>query len=305
MKRRHDAMTSMFALNGCVYRVFLVLGACLAVACSAQANDASLTPSSVTPGDFAGQRLLELWSSGQPAFGKYVTHVPTKAQSDTNDEPMPYSIEAGRALARNPIPDFAFLSLEHHYDSASAGNVATGLRDGPHKSDMGLLVRIPPISTDGEQAARERVAEVLAAGANGIVIPHILSLEEAKTALSFFSGVNVWSPESPEGNIIVMLLVEDPPVFKELTAIAELPGYSSLVCGIGSLTQALDGDRKAAEEINQQVLAETRRVGKINMTPVDAKTIAQRIEQGFLGLLAYGETADDVLQIGKIAAQAN
>ena len=44
--------------------------------------------------------LLELWESGQTAFGQYVTGVP-------------YTVETGRDLAANPLLDYAFLNLEN------------------------------------------------------------------------------------------------------------------------------------------------------------------------------------------------
>ncbi|MEE4278341.1 MAG: c-type cytochrome [Halieaceae bacterium] len=249
-----------------------------------------------------GQGLLELWSEGKPALGYYL-----RPDSDGGDDPDAhpvYSVQTGRELAENPLPDFAFLSLEHHYDAEAARNVLEGLRSGASNSDLSLLVRIPPISEDGEDAARERVREALELGANGVVIPHVLSLDEAQAAVSFFDGFDVWSPKNPTGSVVAMLIVEDPEVFDDLQAIADLPGYSSLVCGIGSLTAALDGDREAAEAINLQVLATAQAAGLPNMTTVNEASIEQRIEQGFLGLLAYGATANDTLLIGRRALEA-
>ena len=242
--------------------------------------------------------LIELWSAGQPAFGFYVRQA--REEGDTAEHPA-YTVETGRELAANPLPDFAFLSLEQHYDAASARNIAEGLRSGGVNRDMALLVRIPPIAEDGVDAARARTREVLALGADGVVIPHVMSIEEAREAVSFFDGVDVWSPTNPDGAVVVMLIVEDPDVFADLDAIAGLPGYSSLVCGIGSLTQALDGDREAAEKINLQVLEASQRAGLVDMITVNTESVALRIEQGFLGLLAYGPEANDAIRAGRAA----
>ena len=51
-----------------------------------------------------------------------------------------------------------------------------------------------------------------------------------------------------------MLMIEDPGALAEAAQIADVPGYSVLACGIGSLSQAL-GDRAAGEAGNQEVLA--------------------------------------------------
>ncbi|MEM9759429.1 MAG: host specificity protein [Pseudomonadota bacterium] len=246
--------------------------------------------------------LITLWAAGSPAFGLYVRPEESVGDSDSEAAVPLYSVETGQNLAANPYLDFAFLSLESHYDADAAQRVSEGMFGGDGDSSKSLLVRIPPISVDGVEAARSRAREVLSFGAHGVVIPHVLSADEARAAISFFEDVNVWSPENPGGTVIVMLIVEDPDVFAELDEIAAMPGYSSLVCGIGSLTNALGGDREAAETINQQVLAVSKRVGKPNLTTVDGDSVAQRVEQGFLGLLAYGPDGDEVLRRGRAAA---
>ena len=73
-------------------------------------------------------------------------------------------------------------------------------------------MRIPTIERDGVELTRARVNEVLAAGADGVTLPHIRSVDEAKTAIGFFQDAkaNVWSPSNPAGTTIAMLMVEDP-----------------------------------------------------------------------------------------------
>lgn len=235
--------------------------------------------------------MLELWRSGQTAFGQYVTGVP-------------FTVETGRALAANPLLDFAFLNLEQDYNLNSALELAEGLRSGAANGDeaMELLVRIPPMSEAGVETSRERVQEILAMGADGVVFPHVRSLEEARTAVSFFEGVNVWSPANPDGDIVVMLMLETPEVFAELEEIANIPNYSALACGIGSLTYALDGDRETAEKLNLEVLAQSQRAGMADMITANAESVASRVNQGFLGLLVYGDSANDIIRLGRAAA---
>ncbi|MGJ8687984.1 MAG: aldolase/citrate lyase family protein [Gammaproteobacteria bacterium] len=233
--------------------------------------------------------LLELWESGKTAFGQYVTGVP-------------YTVETGRDLAANPLLDYAFLNLENDYNIDSALDIAEGLRSVGEDAAMELLVRIPPMSEAGVEASRARVNELLAMGVDGVVFPHVRSAEEARTAISFFEGVNVWSPANPDGDIVVMLMLETPEVFAELEEIANIPGYSALACGIGSLTGALDGDREAAEKLNLELLEHSLRVGMADLITASPDSVASRVDQGFLGLLVYGPSADETIRLGRVAA---
>ena len=233
--------------------------------------------------------LIELWEGGQTAFGQYVTGVP-------------YTVETGRDLAANTLLDYAFLNLEQEYNINSALELAEGLRSGAGGDPMDLLVRIPPMSEAGVETSRARVNELLAMGADGVVFPHVRSAEEARVAISFFDGVNVWSPANSEGDIVVMLMLETPGVFAELEEIANIPNYSALACGIGSLTGALGGDREAAEKLNLQLLAESQRVGLADMITANTESVARRVNEGFLGLLVYGPAANEVIRLGRVAA---
>src|SRR5690606_38332935 len=98
-------------------------------------------------------------------------------------------------------------------------------------------------------------------GADGVTLPHIRSVDEAKQAIGMFreAKADVWSPSNPTGRIIAMLMLEDPAAVAVASDIADLDGFSVLACGIGSLTQALGGDRAAGEAGTQKVLAESRR----------------------------------------------
>ena len=173
--------------------------------------------------------------------------------------------------------------------SADLDQMATILRDRP--SGFAVLSGDDPLAVPA-----------VALGADGVVIPHVLSLDEARTAVSFFDGVDVWSPANPDGAVVAMLIVEDPEVFAELEAIADIPGYSALVCGIGSLTSALGGDREAAEATCLDVLDASTRAGMVDLMTVDASSVALRVEQGFLALLAYGPQAQEAIRIGRAFA---
>jgi 2-keto-3-deoxy-L-rhamnonate aldolase RhmA len=247
---------------------------------------------------------LDLWTAGRPAFGVFVPNE--NPQRFVQGQPPPkgiYTKEGGAKLAANPLLDFVFLNLEGSYDVEAVKAIAAGLKGGagPRKT---LLVRIPTIERDGVDATRVRVKDVLAAGADGVTLPHIRSVEEAKTALGFFqeAKANVWSPSNPNGTVIAMLMLEDPAAVAAAAQVADLENFSVLACGIGSLTQALGGDRAGAEAGTQKVLAESKRVKIPNMLTASPQDVQQRVKEGFLGLLGQGAAADEMIKLGRAVA---
>jgi 2-keto-3-deoxy-L-rhamnonate aldolase RhmA len=243
----------------------------------------------------ANAQVLDLWPKGKVAFGVY---APSEGE---RGKPPVYTAEGAARAAANPLYDYVFLNLEGAYDPAAVKAYGAGLKKTSRKT---LIVRIPPISKDGAEATKARVKEILDAGADGVTIPHIRDLEEAKLALSFFAAAkaNVWSPSNPKGTKLAMLMLEDPKAIAQRKEIADLKGISILACGIGSLAQALGGDRAAAEAGTQQVLVETKRVKIANMLTANAKDVETRIKEGFLALLMQGAQADEAIKIGRAAA---
>ena len=243
----------------------------------------------------ANAQVLDLWPQGRIAFGVY---APSEAE---RGQPPKYTPEGAAKVAANPLYDYVFLNLEGAYDAAAVKAYGAGLKKSSNKT---LIVRIPPISKDGAEATKARVKEIFDAGADGVTVPHIRDLDEAKLALSFFTAAkaNVWTPKNPKGTKLAMLMLEDPKAIDQRKEIADLPGVSILACGIGSLTQALGGDRAGAEAGTQQVLVETKRVKIANMLTANAKDVEQRVKEGFLALLMQGAQADDAIKIGRAAA---
>ncbi|MGH9383033.1 MAG: host specificity protein, partial [Vicinamibacterales bacterium] len=127
--------------------------------------------------------------------------------------------------------------------------------------------------------------------------------EDAKLALTFFEAAkaNVWSPSNPKGEKLAMLMLEDPKAVEQAREVASLEGLSILACGIGSLTQALGGDRAGAEAGTQKVLVETKRAKIANMLTANGQDIEKRIKEGFLALLMQGPTADETIKLGRAA----
>lgn len=258
--------------------------------------------------------IFDLWEAGKTAFGIYVPNENPAPQRGARGggrgegrgpaaKPL-YTQAGGEKLAMNPLYDFLFLNLEGSYDGDAIKQIAAGLRSAKAVSRKTLIVRIPPIDKDGPEATKNRVKEAFANGADGVTIPHVQSLEEAKQAISFFkvAKVNVWSPSNRKGEKIAMLMIEDPGSLAQTKEIADLKGYSILACGIGSLTQALGGDREKAEAGNQKVLAESKRVRMADMITANRNDIEKRVKEGFLALLMQGPEAGDTIKIGRTAA---
>jgi len=293
VKRTWHAAPSRRTVTAVLMTVVMVSGCGGSDESGAAADEAS---SAAAPTQSA---MVRLWAAGTPAFGVYVPSERERGARGPDGERLPplYTVATGVGLAANPLLDYAFLNLEGMYDPQAVMALAEGMAG----SDKTLLVRIPPVSADGVDATRARVAEILGAGAQGIVIPHVRSLEEARTVVSFFTdiGADVWSPQNPDGTILAMLMLEDPEAIAATTEIATIPGYSALACGIGSLTGALDGDREAAEALNQEVLAQATQAGLADMITANADDIAKRIDDGFLGLLMSGPESDATIQLGR------
>lgn len=252
--------------------------------------------------------MISLWTEGTPVFGIFVPNerppVPGGGRgggAGANRPPPLYTVEGGAALAANPLLDYAFLNLEGAYDAEAVAAIAEGLKGGGSENAKALLVRIPPISRDGEETARQRVAEALSSGADGIVIPHVRSPAEARAAVSFFAGHDVWTPDNPDGDVLAMLMIEDRGALEAVQEIADVEGFSVLACGIGSLTLDL-GDRVAGEAGNQEVLRHAKRVGLPDMITANADDVGQRIDEGFLSLLMSGPQADEHIRVGRAAA---
>jgi hypothetical protein len=248
--------------------------------------------------------LVDLWSQGKPAFGVF---VPNEAPRTGGGPPAPgtarpkpvYTEAGGEKLAANALYDYVFLNLEGAYDAAAVKAIAAGLRKGSG-TRKALIVRVPAFHEDAA-AGRTRLREVFAAGAEGITFPHVESIDEAKQILAAAQAekLNVWSPDNPKGDKILMMMLEDPKAVAQAADFANLKGYSVLACGIGSLRGALKGDAAGAEAGVQKVLTETKRTKLPNMLTATTQDVEQRLKEGFLGILVQGQNADEAIAIGR------
>lgn len=278
----------------------------LLAACGGGDSGDSSEPS--ISGSVERPRLIALWEEGTPAFGVFVPSERERGATDADGNRMPplYTAEGAGRLAQNEMLDYLFLNLEGSYDPGAVTAMVEGLDEAPVDRPPTLLVRVPTIADAGAEATRVRVAEIVAAGADGVVIPHIRDPEEARLAVSFFeeAGADVWSPANPDGTFVAMLMVEDEGAVESAAEILAVPGYSMLSCGIGSLTGDLGGDRQAAETACEEVMRLGAEAGMPSMMTAGAENIVHRIEQGYLGLLLMGSTeqVNEIIETGRGAA---
>jgi 2-keto-3-deoxy-L-rhamnonate aldolase RhmA len=247
--------------------------------------------------------VIDLWASGKAAFGVFVPDERTEPRGPTRG-PAVYTRAGAEALAKNPLIDFVFLNLEGAYQRDAVQAVSEGLGPRGTPGRKTLIVRIPSLVDGGPQETGRRIREILALGGDGVTVPHVENLDQGRQVVSLFTDAraDVWSASHPGGTVIAMMMLEDPRAVEQAAQIADIGGYSVLACGIGSLTQALNGDRKAAEAGNQQVLAETKRVKLVNMLTASSSDVVQRVKEGYLGLLAMGPDPDAVIKAGRAAA---
>ena len=260
-----------------------LLGACGGGEPAEEASGEAMEAEAPTGDD---RSLQELWNEGVTAFGVYVPQEQ-------------YTRSGAATVAANPLYDYLFLNLEGEYDPTAVENVAAGVRMAELDAPPSLLVRIPPISAEGAEIAGARVDEIIQAGADGVVLPHIRNVEEARTAIGFFEEYDVWSPSNPDGTVLAMIMVEDPEAIEQLDEIIAIGDYSVLACGIGSLTGALDGDRETAEAMCHGVLEAATEAGYADMMTANADNVESRVSDGYLAVLMFGP---EVIRMGRAAA---
>lgn len=249
-------------------------------------------------------RALPLWKSGAPAFGMFVPSERAPGATDATGRRLPplYTADGAKVLAANPLLDYLFLNLEGAYDADAVRAMVAGLAASPAAARPTLLVRIPTIEAAGADSTRARVKQVLSLGADGVVIPHVRSADEARLAAGFFreAGANVWSKANPAGTVVAMLMIEDKGAVAVMRDIASVPGYSLLSCGIGSLTRDMGGDGPGAEAACKQVRDVGAAAGMPSMMTAAASSIRDRLDKGYLGLLMSGsaEQASAVIRTG-------
>jgi 4-hydroxy-2-oxoheptanedioate aldolase len=186
------------------------------------------------------------------------------------------------------------------------------------------LVRIPP---NGGELNQSFAKQALDLGVYGIVWPHISSVEQAYNAVAscryprlpsaplyepagvrgdapgsaarywgitnqeYYGKADVW-PLAPQGEILVLLMIEDTVGIKNLPDILKnVPGIGVILIGEGDLTQELgvprQYDHPSAVEAMAEVVATCKQFNiPVGHPHVDNNNVQRVVEQGYRFLMA-------------------
>ena len=236
-------------------------------------------------GVFAGQvappnKVVGLLERGERVFGSFV--------SDRSPD------GAGR-MARDPQIDFAFYDAQRRFDPAAVGQFIDALRVVPNPP--AILVRIAPM-VDGAEDARARIGQLVRAGADGVIMPHVGNREEIRQVVAWIreAGGSLW-PADPNGSFLLYVMIEDSEAVGLASEIIGTPGVGIASVGRGSLLSSLAGDGDALQAAIQTVVDACGQhdVPCSALSTVD--DVEKKLAQGFR--LIIGDAA--VITVGRTA----
>lgn len=226
--------------------------------------------------------VVDLLATGTPVFGVF---APER------------SADGGRRAAELEV-DFVFYDLEEApWDMDALGAFAAALTGAAGAAGPpDVLLRIPPVRHDRE-AARRRAGEGLAAGARGLILPHVESPEDVEVVADTV-GARLW-PSHSRGDVLLVAQIESRGAVERVDEIASTPGVGVVLPGQADLRQAFGGDEQAVQAAVARVLA----AGGVASVPCGVtagpEDVGARLEQGFGFIIAVRPGA---LALGRSAA---
>jgi len=257
--------------------------AALAVAACGPAEDEPASEPAMTAAPMTHDNdIIALLDSGQPVFGMFAPEQ---------------SAEGGRQAAANTETDFIFYSLESGpWDVPTLESFMARMDEAAEGEPHPVVLRIPPVRDDRE-AARTHVAEGLAAGVDGLVLPHVESVDDVALATEAV-GDRLW-PEHADGDVLNVILIEDQIGIERARDIVGAPGVGVAIPGPGDLRRAYEGDMEAVEGAIQTVLAACTELDVPCGITAGPDDIAERLDQGFEMIIV---TSPEALTVGLEAA---
>jgi 4-hydroxy-2-oxoheptanedioate aldolase len=204
------------------------------------------------------------------------------------------------------------------------------------------FVRIP---ANGCEMNLWQAKQALDMGVYGVVWPHVSTVEQAENAVSacryarpagadyplpagkrgdgpmnaarywgltqqeYYARADVW-PLNPEGEILVMLMIESVEAIENLEEIVAVPGVGAIMIGEGDLSQQLGHPRQydhpvVAERINR-VLATAKEAGVPVAHPhADAGNVEQALADGYRILFTTPTRSYAALEKGREVSRAS
>jgi 4-hydroxy-2-oxoheptanedioate aldolase len=259
--------------------------------------------------------VIRAWESGKPAFASFASADRTTAI----------------AFSTSPYDGVVF-EMEHNpWDANALQDALQYLINPVHIARTGSIapavtpfVRIPP---NGDERNQWVAKQALDRGAYGIVWPHIETVEQAMNAVAacryprpkgspryepaglrgdgptsarrywgltqkeYYAKADVW-PLDPNGEIVVMLMIEDTPGIQNLRDMLQnVPGIGAVLIGEGDLSQELgvprQYDHPEVRAAMAEVLATCREFNvPVGHPHVNSDNVERVLQEGYRFLMA-------------------
>lgn len=272
--------------------------------------------------------VIHALEQGQPAFTAFT----------------PADVSAALAFATSAYDGIVF-EMEHNaWDASALRNCLQYMLNRRQIAESGSLapsvtpmVRIPPNGAEKNQWLAKQALDL---GAYGIVWPHIGTVEEAENAVAscryprlktaplyapagvrgdgptaacrywgltqqeYYAKADVW-PLNPEGEIFVILMIEDTLGIENLAAIlGNVPGIGAILIGEGDLSQELGFPRQYDHPTVLAAMTEIVKICKERDVPVghphvNADNVERILGEGYRFLMAAPVWSTAALEKGR------
>ena len=295
--------------------------------------------------------VIDLLERKQPVFGLYAPSNP-RPRPNADGSVVQAATKTPAQLAADALAyagaDYIFDgSMERNFDrsvvafSEFAKAMFDGglLRKSPASLRQPLFVKTPEIATD-PATARERIAQQLDLGVNGIVFVDVRSADEVKQGLAMMryapkggtrpdrvgdaaarwglseaeyrERADLW-PLNSRGELVNFTIIESKEGLANVREIAAVPGIGVLFPGAGTLRGVFSTtdstgrrvvDQVAWENAIQQVLSACKEFKVACGYPASENDIELRMQQGFsVFIIGWGDAGFRAVEKGRRVAR--
>jgi 4-hydroxy-2-oxoheptanedioate aldolase len=272
--------------------------------------------------------VIRAWEQGKPAFAAFA-HPERQIAIEFSTSPYDAIIFEGEhnPWDANALTD-AFQYLLNRKQILTQGSPAPAVTP---------IVRIPP---NGNEMNQSFAKQALDRGAYGVVWPHITTAEEAYNAVAacryprpkaspnfepegirgdgphgavrfwgltqqeYYKKADVW-PLNPEGEILVMLMIEDVQAIDNLDEMLRtVPGIGCCIIGEGDLSQELGFPRQYEHPVVLDAMAQIVATCKkydvpVGQPHVTSKNLERVLDEGYRFLMSAPVKSYPVVEKGR------